>query len=323
MKKHKGFNISAAVAGLLTTGCILVAFLTFVAAPATAQSTQVTLLHISDTHSHLEAWGAKDTDLNGTLGGLPKVAAIVAAERASDPNAIFVHAGDFMDGDLFFSEYLGAAELQLLQSIGLDALVLGNHDFRLGPDFLTGVLQTAWPGGGVPILGANLDPKDHPLGSWINFTMMREVDGVKVGFFGLSPRNGALANPQPVVISKYPDPATKAVAELRAAGAQVVVCVAHIGMISSLDLAQKVPGIDIIVNGHDNAVLQEPATVVTSAGKTFIVSAGNHYRWVGRLRITVDNSKVSLFDYALLSADGAATASPAMQAKIDELKAAS
>lgn len=73
----------------LTRACLVVQVLlalvltVSVATPVAAQSAQITLLHISDTHSHLAAWGPKDPALDGTLGGLPKAAAIVAAEKAA------------------------------------------------------------------------------------------------------------------------------------------------------------------------------------------------------------------------------------------------
>jgi 5'-nucleotidase/UDP-sugar diphosphatase len=292
------------------------------APPMAAQSALITLLHVNDTHSHLAAWGPKDGNLDGTLGGLAKAAAIVAAERASDPDALFVHAGDFMEGDFFFNEYLGVPELQLLKSIGLDALVLGNHEFRFGPDFLVSVLQAAWPAGGVPILGTNLDPQGHSLSSWITSTLIKEVQGVKVGFFGLTTPNGALANPAPVVILNDVNPISQsAVDALREAGAQVVVCIEHCGMSAARDLAGNVSGIDVIVNAHDHVALEQPEAIARpGGGTTLIVSAGSHYRWVGRLRLSVAGSQVSLVDYALLSADAGAPSSPAVQATIDALK---
>src|SRR5512136_270415 len=127
----KRFTIFVLVLGLL------------LGSPTACAPQQVTLLHVNDTHSHLAAWGPKDANLDGTLGGLPKAAAIVAEEKATDPNALFVQAGDFMNGDLFFNEHLGVPELVLLKSIGLDALVLGNRDFQFGPDFLKSVLDAA------------------------------------------------------------------------------------------------------------------------------------------------------------------------------------
>lgn len=305
---------------------ILVAFsLCLVAGPpAAAQPAQIILLHISDTHSHVAAWGPKDANLDGTLGGLPKAAYIVAMERLSDPDALFVHSGDVMNGDFFFNEYLGVAELQLLKSIGLDALVLGNHEFRFGPDFLVEVLQAAWPGGGVPIVGTNLDPMGHALGSWFTPTLILEAHGVKVGFLGLLSHKAALLNPAPVVINKitnYPL-AQAAVNALRGAGAQVVVCLSHAGLDIMRPLAAAVSGIDVIVNAHDHAVLEQPEAISSpGGGTTLIVSAGSHYRWVGRLRLSVEGDGVRLVDYKLLSADADTPPLPAAQAEVDALKA--
>ena len=302
---------------------VLVGFFLAAAPPLAAQSGQITLLHIGDTHSHLAAWGPKEGSLDGTLGGIAKAAFLVATERISDPNALLVHAGDIMDGDVFFNEYLGVPELQLLKSIGVDALVPGNHEFRFGPDFLVGVLQSAWPAGGFTILGTNLDPAGHPLGSWITPTMIKSVNGVTVGFFGLLTHRGALANPAPVVIKKITAAlAQQAVNALRGAGAQVVICVSHAGMGVMGPIAAGVSGIDVIVNGHDNAVLAQPEAIPRpGGGTTLIVSAGNHYRWVGKLRLSVEGSAVSFVDYSLLGADATTPPSASVQAAVDALKA--
>ena len=103
-----------------------------VARLAGAAPTQITLLHVNDTHSHLAPFGPKNLQLSGTVGGLTKAASIIAAERAADPSALFVHGGDLMHGDFFFTEYLGVPELQLLQALGLDAMVLGTTSSTSG-----------------------------------------------------------------------------------------------------------------------------------------------------------------------------------------------
>lgn len=294
--------------------------------PSAAGPQRVTLLHVNDTHSHMDGWGPKDGNLDGTLGGLPKVATIVAEERTADPAALFVHAGDFMNGDLFFNEYLGAAELQVLEFIGLDALVLGNHEFEFGPSFLKNVLNGAWPGGtgAVPVLGTNLDLTLYPkLTSWVVKTLVKDVNGVTIGLFGLTTPNGALARPDPVVIdADLAGVATAAVSGLRVAGAQVIVCVSHVGLDVAEPLAQAVGGIDVIVNGHDHAVLSQPEQVARpGGGKTYIVSAGSYYRWVGRLQLSVDGDQVTFVDYTLRSVDASVEPDPAVQAAIAELKA--
>jgi 5'-nucleotidase/UDP-sugar diphosphatase len=305
---------------------IAVAGLFLATAPLAAQTAQITLLHVNDTHSHLAAWGPKDGSLDGTLGGLPKAAAIVAAERSLDPNALFVHSGDFMEGDIFFNEYLGVPELQLLQSIGLDALVLGNHEFRFGPDFLAGVFQSAWsvPAGGVPVLGANLEiAAGSLLEPWIGSSLVKEVNGVKVGIFGLTVFDGAMCNPAPVnILPDYVVIAQEQVDALRAGGVQIVVGLTHFGMENARLLAENVSGIDVIINGHDNAELEQPEPIARpGGGTTFIVSAGHHYRWVGRLRLSYGGGEVGLVDYALIGADADTPSAPTVQAAVDTLKA--
>ncbi len=293
------------------------------ASPAAAQEVRVTILHISDTHSHLAAWGPKDANLDGTLGGLPKAAAIVAAERASDPHALLVHAGDVVEGDFFYMEDLGVSELQLLQAIGLDAMALGNHEFRFGPDVLVETLQAAWPVTRVPIVCTNLDPLGHALGSWIVPTFVKDVDGVKVGFFGLT-NKGAPADQGTIKILKVTNALVQAAVDaLRAAGAQIVVGLSHQGMDVARGLAAGVSGIDVIVNGHDNAVLEQPEQVARlGGGATLIVSAGQLYRYVGRLRLSVTGGVVSLVDYALLGADAEAPSSPEILSAVQTLKEA-
>lgn len=327
MSKARRIPVRGALGGggLWAALAVVGLFLT-AASPAASQSVQITLLHVNDTHSHLAAWGPKDANLDGTLGGLPKAAAIVAAERALDPNALFVHSGDFMEGDIFFNEYLGVPELQLLRSIGLDALILGNHEFRFGPGFLAGVFQSAWsvPAEGVPVLGANLQiPAESPLLPWIGSILVKEVNGVKVGLLGLTVHDGAMCNPAPVVIlPDYQAIAQGAVDALRAGGAQIVVALTHFGMENARLLAKNVSGIDVIVNGHDNAELKQPEPVARPDGGTaFIVSSGHRYRWVGRLRLSFGGGQVGLVDYALIGADADMPPSPTVQATVDALKA--
>jgi 5'-nucleotidase len=274
-----------------------------------ATPTEIILLHVNDTHSHLAPFGPKDASLNGTVGGLSKAASVIAAEKAKNPASLFVHGGDLMHGDLFFNEYLGVAELQLLQSLGLDAMVLGNHEFDLGPDFLAAVLSATWPAGGnFPILSTNLDLSGYPLlGAWVTTepSLIKDVDGVKVGFFGLT---------TPFVINELPAPAVlrtdlgevaaASVQDLRAQGVQVVICLAHLGLNLSRQIAASVPGIDVIVNAHDHVALEQPEQIVNpNGGITLVVSGGEYYRWVGRLQLTVDGSDVKLAGYQLIDVD--------------------
>src|SRR5437016_1914165 len=107
-----------------------------------AAGTTITLLHVNDTHSHLDAIGPKDAALKGTLGGIARAATVIGQLRAIEPNVLLLHAGDVFQGDPMFNAYFGVPEFQLMKQLGFDAMAVGNHEFDFGPGVLNDVLTT-------------------------------------------------------------------------------------------------------------------------------------------------------------------------------------
>ncbi len=114
---------------------------------------------------------------------------------------------------------------------------------------------------------------------------------------------------------------SSAVAELRAQGVDIVVAVSHSGvnepelnMLEAMGMgpenavrseeiilargvdealaAQNIPGIDVIIGGHSHTALQAPLSIFNenSGINTYIVQAGHNNEFVGKLRITRENS---------------------------------
>src|SRR5512137_421930 len=220
------------------------------AGPAIAEPVRITLLHVNDTHSRLESWGPRDRHLDGRYGGLARVATEVAAVRTAEPNVLFLHGGDLFHGDLFFQATAGVAELQLLVGLGLDAMALGNHELEIGPDGLAYTLSSVFPPGASPVLSANASFFDGPGGQGSNVSpfvassMVKEVGGVMVGLFGLTTPYDFIAQQAEMGGWVYLDADLGRVARdttqaLRAAGAQVVILLSHLGL--DVDQAQIVP----------------------------------------------------------------------------------
>ncbi len=293
-----------------------------------ARPAMITLLHVNDTHSHLDAWGPKDRHLEGTVGGMAKAASVIAAVRASEPNVLLLHAGDVFHGDLFFNQYFGVPELQLMKELGFDAMAVGNHEFDFGPEVLAGSLAAAYGAGTLPLLSANLDLSGYQeLATWIRPSMIKEVGGVRIGIFGMTVPDDVMNSPAPVVILGAGDPgllmliAAQQVTQLRTSGAEVVICLSHLGVLYDRALAANVPGIDIIVGGHDHYVFEQPEVVTNPEKKpTLILQAGSHYEYVGRLRFTVDTGAVKVMSYRLLPVDERVRPLPQVQGVVDELK---
>jgi len=70
------------------------ALLLSLARPLNALGQTITVLHVNDTHSHVDSFGPKDAHLDGTIGGLVRAATVIGAQKAIEPDALLLHAGD-------------------------------------------------------------------------------------------------------------------------------------------------------------------------------------------------------------------------------------
>jgi len=303
-----------------------------------AQNTVVTLVHVNDTHSHLDATGPRDFHLDGTVGGLAKAAGVITDIRNHNPNVLLLHAGDVFTGDFFFNKFWGIAEFQLMQKLGFDAMTVGNHEFDLGPGMLAYSLNPSnglpgLPSFSLPLLSANLDfthcssPECAYLKNRISPAVLKTVGGLKIGIFGMTVPNNPTTQSGDVVILGGDDPtvlfgiAGTQVTTLRAQGAQVVVCLSHLGFLYDQALAASVPGIDIIVGGHDHYEFSQPlAWDRPGGGKTYYIQAGSHYEKVGKMRFTF-NQGIKHIEYSLIPVDRNVQPQPEYGAIVETLKA--
>lgn len=293
-----------------------------------AQSDTLTILHVNDSHSTLEAIGPRDANLKGTLGGISRLATLVGMTKMTEPNVLFLHAGDISIGDVFFNKYFHVPELQLLGSLGLDAMTLGNHEFDLGPEVLLGSLQYAYPNplDAFPLLSANTDFSDPSIIAMQNYVkpyVIKQFGNTKVGIFGLTtPATNLLSNPSPAVISD--DIATIAFTTVQTLRnvemCDVVILLSHLGVELDQLIAENVPGIDLIVGGHDHYKYETPITVTNLyGGTTWIVQARSNYMYAGKVKLIFDGSSLSLNDYQLIPIDENIPQEPTVQAAVDAM----
>ncbi len=292
----------------------------------------ITLLHLNDTHSHLDAYGPKDAALNGTIGGVAKAATYIGMTKMTEPNVLVLHAGDAFVGDLFFNKYFGIPELRMLSMLGVDAMTIGNHEFDFGPEYLQGFIEAAYfnPADpevvpAIPLISANLDFIAFPtLDPYIAPSVIKEIDGVKIGIFGLTVPGNPTTNSAPVqILENVGDIAYAQVTALRTAGCQVVILLSHLGIYGDRQIAAGVPGIDMIIGGHDHLLFTEPEYVINAyTGLSVpVCQVGSMYQNIGKMKFTVSESGVTIDSYEVIPLNATIPAVPEMQAAVDDLKA--
>jgi 2',3'-cyclic-nucleotide 2'-phosphodiesterase (5'-nucleotidase family) len=192
----------------------------------------------------------------------------------------------------------------LLGQLGLDAMVVGNHELWFPPT----TLAYAWSSAGrpFPMLSANVVPTP-PLDFVLPRTMI-EVGGLKVGVVGLTTPFDRPSQPNATFLGAANPPAgliaiaAPQVAALRGAGADAVILLSHLGIQLDRLLAQYLPGLDAIVGGHDH---YEIAEVVTGPGGKAvpIVHAGAYYQQIGRIQLSVGAGGVTVAACELVPVD--------------------
>jgi len=269
----------------------------------------LTIIHVNDTHTNLLPGGQRDGLLNAHYGGIARAATMVGYTKMMYPDALFLHAGDFSIGDLFFNTYFGVPELQFLQAMGLDAMTLGNHEWDLTAALLKMTIDTSMVQ--FPFLCANMvviNPDYQSLTEKIKPYTIKQVGNLKVGIFGLTtPEANIISQPLPDVFidTNFVPIAGQIVTELRGTEAcDVVVLLSHLGMYYDSFVAENIPGIDLIIGGHDHYELDAPYEFTNPMNqKVPYVQAGAQYQNCGVVQLIADNDVVSLNDYMLVKLD--------------------
>lgn len=182
-------------------------------------------------------------------GGFARLATVVKEERAKG-NAFFVHAGDTLSPSLLSGFDKGAHIIDILNRIGPDAMAPGNHEFDLGPDVFRARMAEAK----FDVLATNIiDGNGLPANTKPD--KMVEVQGVKIGFFGLTTEDTPIASsPGDIKFSSTIDTARSKAKDLRAKGADIVVALAHTPLEVDMIIARSA-GVDVIIGGHDEHLL--------------------------------------------------------------------
>ena len=232
---------------------------------AAADGYTLSIAHINDSHSHLEATpltllidGQKTTV---QAGGFARLQTLVDEMRAANPDLLLLHAGDAVQGTLYFTLFNGQPEFEFLNRLGLSAMTLGNHEFDRGPAAIASYLRWAR----FPIVSSNIDFSAESSVMPLPTRMVREIKGERIGIIGLTTES----TPQTTLDvgkTRFLDArasAEREVAALTAQGVNKIVLLSHLGYADDRKLAAAVSGIDIIVGGHSHTLLGAPISLAS------------------------------------------------------------
>ncbi|WP_076850184.1 5'-nucleotidase C-terminal domain-containing protein [Rubeoparvulum massiliense] len=249
------------------------------ATPDAKAETTITILHTNDVHARV---GLGNDEI-----GLSKVATLVKQYREENPNLLLLDAGDAIHGQTIATIERGESIVRFYNALGYDALTAGNHDFNYGYERLLELTKVA----NFPVLGANVEKDGKSL---LTPYVIKELDGIKVAIFGLStPETKTKTHPKNVEGVEFTDPVAKAEAMVKEleGKADVIIALVHLGAdesseVTSKMVAEKVKGIDVIVDGHSHQELNE------NIGDALLVQAGYYGNNLGVVTLTFQDKKL-------------------------------
>lgn len=292
--KKKLLSLVLAVAMLFSLAIPAFADEAEAAAPYTVPADvagKVVILHTNDVH------GA-DLAESGKAIGDAGVAALKKAFEKAGAEVLLLSAGDATQGAPIVNLSQGEAAIEFMNAAGYSAMVPGNHEFDWGADNFQTIAKKAE----FPVLAANIVDEKTGEAIFATSTIFETKAGLKIGVFGLdTPEAATKTNPEKVKGIKFLageelyECAEINIQALKDEQCDFIICLGHLGVDEetkaggnrSVDVVEKVSGIDLFIDGHSHSTTDEIAAVIDNADKsnvlngTKIVSTGTKLANVG------------------------------------------
>ncbi|MGN0691156.1 MAG: bifunctional metallophosphatase/5'-nucleotidase [Oscillospiraceae bacterium] len=284
-KKITAFFISATLAASMS-GII---------AGAEEESKGIVILHTNDVHCGVYA---DDYTL-----GAADLAAYKARLESEGYEVILADAGDFIQGGVIGTLSEGKYPLQIMNKLGYDAAIPGNHEFDYGMDTFFMLTENA----DFPYLSANFTDLETGEKPFDGYTII-ETDEAKIGFVGVTtPETPTSSRPTYFMNDKgeyvYGFCGGGDGSELYAAvqeavggalsdGADYIVVLGHMGDYvyderwSSKAVIENVSGIDVFIDGHSHSVIENEKVTDKDGDSVVLASTGTKLENIGAVTIT-------------------------------------
>lgn len=245
----------------------------------------LTILHLNDTHSHIDP--QRSGDYQGRGGVIEQAAYIDSVRNAvGKRNMLLLHAGDYGQGTSYFTELGGNIEIDVMNSLKFDAACLGNHEFDNGMDELARRLRNLK----ADVVCANYDFSGTVLEGLVEPYTVLKRGGVKIGILGVLTDIMSVVDRSIAEALQYQDPAevvNKYAAYLKnEEGCDLVICLSHLGYEEDRELASMTHDLDLIVGGHTHTLLHKKQVVKDLDGDDVVIV--QNWKWglnIGHLTI--------------------------------------
>lgn len=264
---------------------------------------KLVIIHTNDTHGR---------DLQGDgIMGTAAIAQLKKDYQTAGADTLLFSAGDAVQGTTLVNYSQGADAISFMNLAGYDAMCVGNHEFDWGYDNLRQLVSLA----DFPVMGANVLDQGTGAPVFQERQVFTTPSGLKVGVFGITtPMTATSANPSGIQSLRFQGGeelyqcAASQVEALKAEGCDLIVALGHLGVdessaaagCRSVDLVNRVSGIDLFIDGHSHTVMERGRPVPAEQYPSFRNDSGTLIVSTGS---NLANAGVVVYDPATKSLD--------------------
>ena len=267
----------------------------------TPKSDDIVILYTNDVHTYIDNAAGKGLRYSDVAGYRNEL------ERDYN-NVLLVDAGDHVQGTAYGGMDEGATIVKLMEAAGYDLATLGNHEFDYG---MKRALEIA-KSGKIPFVSCNFyEEKDGVKGNNVlDSYKIFDLGGKKVAFVGITtPESFTKSTP-----AYFQDEngkyiygiaggtdgkelyaaVQKAIDEAKAAGADYVIGLAHLGVDesskpwTSKEVIANVSGLNALIDGHSHTTLEEELVKDKDGKEVVLTQTGSYLKNLGQMTITAD-----------------------------------
>ncbi len=211
-----------------------------IAGPAVADPVKITLLGVGDVYNFAG---------DGKQGGMARLNAVALAERAANPNTLYLFDGDLLSPSLLSGFDKGQNMIELTNVVPFDLAVPGNHEFDFGPqNFYDKMKVSKYPWAAI-----NITNKDGSAVAGLGVVMVKEVAGIKIALIPVAQDTSPEAsNTGDLVFTSSVESGIAAAKKARADGADLVVGVVQTDIYNDLKLIHS-KAFDVVLSGDDHS----------------------------------------------------------------------
>ena len=271
--------------------------------PSENELKELTIFHINDQH--------------GRINNFSKIKYIVDQEK-KETNVIVACSGDIFSGNPVVDnhEEKGFPMIDLMNKVGFDISVIGNHEFDYGET----ILKDRFTQSEFDWVCANVAMNSTGIPAPFEYKTITK-NNIKVTFLGFVETNGKedaiipSTHPwrvQNLTFQRYTDVVDNYSTIKSAEDSDLYIALTHLGNNADSNLATNSPYFDMIIGGHSHSIINKEINNIP------VFQAGSNLNYLGKIKITIQDKKIESYTYSLIDLENYTNEDSSLKSTIED-----